>query len=413
MGGRSRMGWLYPRFAKGRNRGCDGGLTAGFSLEIFIFSSWRLNAGEFLRFHLHENHQLEPLMLSFRMNRGFFLLLALCLHASLCAQSEPAPSGRPEDTPALPAESDAAESPVESEPVEANPAEPPVAAAEPVRDWLEMQVELARRGFSSGSIDGVRGLQSAAALRAFQQNEGLRETGDLDKATRAVLLLSAPAMTQHTFSSEELAQLQPVSVTWLDKSEQSTLAYATALEFAAERYHASPKFLLKLNPGVDWDNVLPGVTIQVPDVGLFISPTKASRLHVRLADHVLEATDDTGRIIAHFPVSIARNVEKRPVGELHVTVIIPNPNYTFDPEVFPESEEAKELGRKLIIPPGPNNPVGLAWIGLDRPGYGIHGTPDPEKVGRTESHGCFRLANWDAQALLKLVSVGLPVVVEP
>jgi lipoprotein-anchoring transpeptidase ErfK/SrfK len=94
-------------------------------------------------------------------------------------------------------------------------------------------------------------------------------------------------------------------------------------------------------------------------------------------------------------------------------VVVHDPNYTFDPAVFPESEEARNLGRKLIIPPGPNNPVGVAWIGLDRPGYGIHGTPNPEQVGRTESHGCFRLANWDARALLGLVRVGLPVVVEP
>ena len=123
--------------------------------------------------------------------------------------------------------------------------------------------------------------------------------------------------------------------------------------------------------------------------------------------------DPGGRIIAHFPVSIARKVEKRPVGDLRVTVAIPNPDYTFDPAVFPESLEARELGRKLIIPPGPNNPVGVAWIGLDRTGYGIHGTPEPAKVGRTESHGCFRLANWDAQTLLSMVWVGLPVVVEP
>lgn len=286
-------------------------------------------------------------------------------------------------------------------------------AAEPVHDWLEAQVELSRRGFSCGSIDGVRGLQSASALRAFQRNEGLDESGELDPATRAALLLTAPAMGEHTVTSEELAELQPLSSTWLEKSEQTALAYATALEFVAERYRASPKFLTKLNPGIDWENVAPGTVIKVPAAGLFVPATKAALLHVRLADHVLEATDDTGRIIAHFPVSIARNVEKRPVGELHVTVIIPNPNYTFDPEVFPESPEAAELGRKLIIPPGPNNPVGLAWIGLDRPGYGIHGTPEPEKVGRTESHGCFRLANWDALALIKLASVGLPVVVEP
>ena len=92
-------------------------------------------------------------------------------------------------------------------------------------------------------------------------------------------------------------------------------------------------------------------------------------------------------------------------------VVAPNPDYTWDPAVFTESPEAKELGRKLIIPPGPNNPVGLAWIGLDRPGYGMHGTPEPEKVGRTESHGCFRLANWDAARVKDLVSVGNTVII--
>ena len=98
---------------------------------------------------------------------------------------------------------------------------------------------------------------------------------------------------------------------------------------------------------------------------------------------------------------------------LRVTVAIPNPDYTFDPALFPESTEARGLDRKLSIPPGPNNPVGVAWIGLDLPGYGIHGTPNPEHVGRTESHGCFRLANWDARTLLSLVWVGMPVTVEP
>jgi lipoprotein-anchoring transpeptidase ErfK/SrfK len=105
--------------------------------------------------------------------------------------------------------------------------------------------------------------------------------------------------------------------------------------------------------------------------------------------------------------------EKRPLGDLQITVVVPNPNYTFDPDLFPESAEGRALGRKLVIPPGPNNPVGLAWIGLDRPGYGIHGSPDPENIGRTESHGCFRLANWDVLTLVGLVDVGMPVVVDP
>ena len=319
-------------------------------------------------------------------------LFTLCVVGQLCAQP-PAEPVRPEDTPA-----------VETAPEE---------NLRPVETWLEAQIELARRGFSGGSIDGVRGPQSAAALRAFQRSADLNETGELDPLTREILLLSAPALTTHIFTTEELSGLQPVGITWLEKSEQPALAYATALESAAERYHASPNFLKKLNPSVDWNLIQPGTYVQVPAVENVSLSGRAVQLHIRLAAHELEATDDAGRVVAHFPVSIARNVEKRPVGELHVTVVIPDPNYTFDPEVFPESPEAKELGRKLIIQPGPNNPVGVAWIGLDRPGYGIHGTPDPEKVGRTESHGCFRLANWDARTLLHLAWVGLPILVEP
>jgi lipoprotein-anchoring transpeptidase ErfK/SrfK len=282
-----------------------------------------------------------------------------------------------------------------------------------VENWLEAQIELARRGFSSGSIDGIRGAQTVSALRAFQRNAGLPETGELDSVTCENLLLSAPPLTTHTFSTEDLAEINPVPATWLGKSEMASLTHGTALEQAAERYHASPNFLKRINPGVLWDDLLPGVTIQVPAIEQVAITGKVVRLRIGLTSHELEALDANGRILLHFPVSIARNVEKRPVGELHVTVVAPDPNYTFDPAVFPESPEAQALGRKLILPPGPNNPVGVAWIGLDRSGYGIHGTPDPEKVGRTESHGCFRLANWDARTLLSVVWSGLPVIVEP
>lgn len=341
------------------------------------------------------------------------LFLAGCCAAGLAAApADPAPPLRPEDTPAQPA--DAPATPLRPEDTPATePESPPPPAGRPVLDWVDAQVALHRRGFSCGSIDGVRGPQSAAALAAWQRNEGLRETGELDAPTRSALLVEDPVYTTHTFTAEELGRRKPAPETWVEKSQRTELYYATALELVAERYHASPRFIQRLNPDVNWDEVLPGAKIKVPAVGPFTTTLKAARIHVRLAEHVLEAADETGRIILHCPVSIARMVEKRPVGELKVTVVIPNPDYTFDPAVFPESPEAQKIGSKLIIPPGPNNPVGLAWIGLDRPGYGIHGTPDPEKVGRTESHGCFRLANWDAVALLALAWVGLPVVVEP
>jgi len=286
-------------------------------------------------------------------------------------------------------------------------------ATYPVTSWLEAQIALAREGISSGSIDGIGGAQSTAALRAYQEREGIPITGVLDDDVKAHLVLMTPALTKIILSREDVARLQPIGKTWLEKSNQTALEYETALELVAERAHANPTLIRRLNPAVDWTQPAAGTIIVVPDVDRTAAMSKAAMLHISLSDHVLEARDEAGRLIVHFPVSIARMAEKRPEGELHVTVVIPDPNYTFDPEVFPESEEGRQLGRKLVLPPGPNNPVGVAWIGLDRPGYGIHGTPLPELVGRTESHGCFRLANWDARTLLDLAWVGLPVLVDP
>jgi lipoprotein-anchoring transpeptidase ErfK/SrfK len=285
--------------------------------------------------------------------------------------------------------------------------------SQPVRSDLEAQIALSREGLSCGSIDGIRGPQTAAALRAFQERNGLPPSGELDDTTRARLILKSPALTRMTVSPEDQAELRPLSPTWLGKSEQVALGFETVLELLAERTHASPALLKRLNPGIEWQDAVAGTLFIVPSVELTISPERAARLQIRLGDRSLEACAADGKLIARFPVSIARMAEKRPEGELHVTVVIPDPNYTFDPEVFPESEEGRQLARKLVLPPGPNNPVGVAWIGLDRAGYGIHGAPLPELIGRTESHGCFRLANWDARTLLKLAWVGMPVVVDP
>ncbi len=295
----------------------------------------------------------------------------------------------------------------------AQAADAPAEFPRPPATWAEVQVELSRRGFSGGAIDGVRGPQSAAALKAFQKRAGVPETGELDAATRAVLLLEEPPFAEVALDEEDFDSLQPVGATWLEKSQQTALAHATALELAAERFRTSQPFLRRLNPEVDWDEVTPETSFLAPRLPAQMRLGRAARLAIALEARTLEAFDRDGALIAHFPVSIAKKAEKRPVGELRVIVVVADPDYTFDPALFSESEEARTLGRKLILPPGPNNPVGVAWIGLDRPGYGIHGTPEPEKVGRTESHGCFRLANWDARTLLELVAVGTPVVVEP
>jgi len=283
----------------------------------------------------------------------------------------------------------------------------------PAQGTFEIQLALARLGISPGSLDGVMGSQTRAAIRAFQQREGRPMTGALDAETATRLLVDAYPVVSYWVSSNDLARLQPVATTWLGKSEQTTLDYETILELVAEQSHANPKYIRALNPAVNWSNVVAGTELRVPNASYPEPAELAGFVRISLSGKTLQIFGAQSNLLAHFPCSIAARVEKRPVGELYVTAIAPNPNYTFNPEVFPESPEAQAIGRKLIIPPGPNNPVGVAWISLDRPGYGIHGTPGPEQVGRTESHGCFRLANWNAAYLLKLVRTGTPVFVEP
>ncbi len=282
-----------------------------------------------------------------------------------------------------------------------------------VQTVFEAQVALARRAVSPGSIDSAIGSQTRSAIAAFQRMQQLPESGSLDTNTRSLLTLDVPLLTNYTVTTNDLARLQPIGKTWLEKSKQSALEYETILELVAEKAHSYPLLIQKLNPGVSWTNVPAGTVLNIPEIKYPEPEERAAFAVIHLSLKFLEAFGAATNLLFHCPCSIAAKVEKRPVGELHVSVVAPNPNYTFDPAVFPESSEARALGRKLILQPGPNNPVGVAWIGLDKPGYGLHGTPVPEQVGRTESHGCFRLANWDAEYLLKLVRIGMPVQVVP
>ncbi len=285
--------------------------------------------------------------------------------------------------------------------------------ARPVQTLLEAQIALARLALSPGSIDGVAGSRTRNALRAFQQQQGLRTTGELDAATKSRLLLTEPPYTNCVVTAEDLARLLPVGATWLEKSRQPRLDYETIVELFAERSQSDPDLVRQKNQDVSWTNLTAGMSLLIPNVNRPAPTNKAAFVRIQLADRTLQAFDERTNLIAHFPCSIARSVDKRPVGELHVASIVANPNYTFDPANFPHSAEARQLNAKLVIPPGPNNPVGVAWIGLDREGYGIHGTPKPEQVGQAESLGCFRLANWNAEYLERLAWIGMPVYVEP
>lgn len=292
------------------------------------------------------------------------------------------------------------------------PALPPVIRREPPalstnqRAILFAQIALDRMGFSPGSIDGVLGRQTRAAITAYQQREELPSRGELDAVTAFRLRPPPPAFREHLLTLAEITNLHPLAETWSEKALQPRLAHATLLEALAEISHAHPDLVRKLNPGANWSTPRPGTPFLLPDVTRSRRQATAAEIRISLSARTLQVFDRDGDILAHFPCSIAQKVEKRPIGQLHITVIAVNPDYTFDPSLFPDSPEAREQGQKLILSPGPNNPVGTVWMGLDRPGYGIHGTPNPEDVGRTESKGCFRLANWNVNHLVTLVTTG-------
>ncbi|MBG87767.1 MAG: hypothetical protein CMO80_12805 [Verrucomicrobiales bacterium] len=277
---------------------------------------------------------------------------------------------------------------------------------------IEVQLALARRAISPGILDGLSGPQTVAAIKAFQISQGFKPTGKPDALTKSRLVMDAPAFTYYTVTAADLARVGTIADTWLGKSQQESMPYETIVELIAEKSHAFYRYIMQLNPDVKWSDVQAGTHVKVPRISYPEPREQAAFLRINLAARRLQAFGSSSNLLAHFPCSIAAKVRKRPVGQLRIMTLAADPNYTFDSKNFPESPEARELNTKLTIQPGPNNPVGRAWIGLDKPGYGIHGTPNPAKIGRTESHGCFRLANWDASYLLLLITRETAVIVE-
>ena len=281
------------------------------------------------------------------------------------------------------------------------------------RQIIALQTLLDRQNFSCNCADGKLGSRSHAALRAFQKARGLMVTGEPNAATLAALGDLGNTFTSYTITADDHAQLTQNPTTWVGRSQATRLGYQTILEALAERGHATQQAIRDLNPQVTiWPDPPAGTTLTIPDVGPAAKLSHAARIRISIGGKLVRVFDATGGQLAQFPCSIARDPKKREPCEISVAVIAPNPNYTFDPALFSEEPESASITTKLIIPPGPRNPVGSAWVGLSKTGYGMHGTPKPEDIGKTESHGCFRMANWNAQKLLRMVEIGTPVIVE-
>jgi lipoprotein-anchoring transpeptidase ErfK/SrfK len=272
---------------------------------------------------------------------------------------------------------------------------------------LAWQIALERVGFSPGVVDGSIGRKTELATREFQRVRGLSITGKLDAATAAALGVdTGGAVTNYTVQADDHTHIGPLPKNWLEKSRLSRLGYENLAALIAEKFHCSTGLLARLNPGRDLGRLQTGDSVIVPAVGESSTGVRGDQVEIDLSEKVVRVLDRERKLVGLFHCSIAKDRERLPSGETSVEVITENPTYTFDPKMWPE---VKGVDRKLLIPPGPRNPVGRCWIGLSLPGYGIHGSPNPEMIGKTGSHGCFRLTNWDALRLGGMIRVGTRV----
>lgn len=284
-----------------------------------------------------------------------------------------------------------------------------VATAAPgsLRATAALQIALERAGFSPGIIDGIPGGKTTNSLREFQRSRGMPAIGTLDGASRAALAVDEEdAFVRYTITTADRAAVGPVPKGWLEKSRLERLAYPTLAEALGEKFHCTQGLLVKLNPQKSLVSLAVGDAIVVPNADDDPPVNRAARLEVDLTNKVIRAFSSKGNAVGLFYCSLAAKKEKLPSGQAEVVAIAVNPTYTFDPEMWPE---VKNVDTKLTIPPGPRNPVGVRWIGLSLPGVGMHGTPNPELIGKTGSHGCIRLTNWDAVRLSKMVAPGVTV----
>jgi len=267
------------------------------------------------------------------------------------------------------------------------------------------EVLLDRADFSPGVIDGREGDNFRKAVAAFQNRHNLEGSGKLDRATFEMLasLSSEPVITDYEISQKDVEGPfeKRIPASFEAMAHLARLSYRDPRQELAERFHMSESLLTELNPGIDFRHS--GVRIKVANPDRQSSTKKIAKIVIDKPGHTLSAFDASGELLAFYPASIGSKEKPAPSGEFKVAGVSRNPTYTYNPKFAFKGVKAKH---KFTIKPGPNNPVGLVWIDLTAPSYGIHGTPSPENVGKTESHGCIRLTNWDALDLAAMVIRG-------
>jgi len=296
---------------------------------------------------------------------------------------------------------------------------------------MKLQVVLDRLGFSPGVIDGRRSAALTAALRGFQESRGIATSGQADGATLQALrpYWGTDATRKLTLNARVLSGPYVASIP-KDEGEQAKLPglyYRSPLEKLAEMFHTTPRVLVELNglstrlaPGAElvFPNVLPTSRAYDPQRtpewratlnGLNVDAVQpqAAKVVVDRSDKVLRVYDQGGKLVAQFGVTTGSQHDPLPIGTWTVKGADYNPKFHYNPDLF---WDAKKDDEKAMLPPGPNGPVGVVWLDLSKEHYGIHGTPEPQNIGLTASHGCVRLTNWNAARLATMVKPGTPAI---
>lgn len=299
-----------------------------------------------------------------------------------------------------------------------------------ISSLIKLQILLDRAGFSSGQIDGSAGTNVGKAISAFQDARGLPQAGRSDEATLKALAnteLSEP-LVSYRISAQDAAGpfTESIPRDVMQQAKLPHLGYTSILEELGEKFHCTPALLKKFNPESKFqvdDTILVPNLFNLPDDAetQYSSSAKVRNRNSgtigtrgpgatiivteRTSDVVLKNAN--GEIMFYAPATVGSEHDRLPIGGWEVTAINKDPVFSYNPELF---WDANPTNSKVQIAAGPNNPVGLVWIGLNAPSYGLHGTPEPTKIGHSESHGCIRMTNWDALRLASLIKVGTKVI---
>ena len=296
---------------------------------------------------------------------------------------------------------------------------------------LTTQVLLDRLGFSPGVIDGHKGTNLSRAIKGFQEARGLDVTGEIDPRTRAALAKysATPGTIEVTITEADAAGpfVGPIPSDPAEQAQLPTMGYSDLTEELSERYHTTKPTLIALNGSdASWaagtkikvPNVRPAATdypaalkpdwkAELVQLSVSSDQPKAARIVVSKSDGVLRVYDDQDKLVAQFPATMGSTHDPLPIGNWKILGTSYLPHFHYNPALF---WDAKATDTKETLQPGPNGPVGVVWMDLDKAHYGIHGTSSPETIGRTTSHGCIRLTNWDAARLSLMVKPDTPAV---